>query len=142
MSALLKKRCYDDATNPEDTWVRDYRLSKNVSIEPRIKARYKWAWELQGDILNPEWCHKRLIWTDICNSIFPKIENMHKKHAMARKGRKGWGSKRTKQRSRNLKGDTTLQNSIIEIRARGRLRTWFHCRNSSSNEIVFVLRGP
>ena len=73
--------------------------------EPQIQARYKWASELEGNILRPEWCHRHLIWTDICNSILPRTENMHKKQVLARKGRKGWGSKKTKKKSKNLKGE-------------------------------------
>ena len=102
---LLKKRCHDDPDDPEDKWVHDYRCSKKALTEPQIQARYKWASELEGNILKPEWCHQHLIWTDICNSILPRSESMHKKQVIARKGRKGWGSKKTKKKSKNLIGE-------------------------------------
>ena len=102
---VLKRRCHDDPNDPEDKWVHDYRLSKKALTVPQIQARYKWALELEGDILRPQWCHQHLIWTDICNSILPRTENMHNKQVVARKGRKGWGSKKTKKKSKNLQGE-------------------------------------
>ena len=61
---LLKRKCYDDPDDPEDKWVHDYKLSKRALTEAQVQARYKWASELEGSILKPEWCHQHLIWTD------------------------------------------------------------------------------
>ena len=103
---VLKRQCHDDANDPEDTWEHDYRYYKKGLTERQIEARYNWAWELEGNILNPEWCWKNLIWTDICNTILATTKHMHQKQVMARKGKKGWGSKKTKKKSINLQGDT------------------------------------
>ena len=70
-----------------------------------MEERLKWAKKLEGSILKPEWCYQHLVWTDICNTILPRNEEMHKKQVSARKGRKGWGSKKTKKKSKNLQGD-------------------------------------
>ena len=102
---LVKKRCYDDANNPEDTWTHDYRYSKKALTETQQKNRWDWAKEVPQVLLNPDWCYKNLIWTDICNSILANCESMHHKQVMARKGRKGWGSKATRKKSKNLVGD-------------------------------------
>ena len=45
-----------------------------------------------------------MIWTDICNSILPLTEKKATDQALARKGRKGWGSDATKEFSANLRG--------------------------------------
>ena len=118
---LLKRRCHDDPDDPEDTWAHDYRCSKKALTEGKIEARYKWASELEGNILKPEWCYQHLIWTDICNSILPRSENMHLKQVLARKGRKGWGSKKTKRKSRNLQGDT----KPIKQNQWGTIKVWW-----------------
>ena len=119
---IIKKRCCDDPNDPEDTWVHDYRCSKKALTEPQIQARYKWASELTGNILKPEWCYQHLIWTDICNSILPTTVGVHRKQVMARKGRKGWGSKKTKQKSRNLKGD---ERPIKQKSSWGTVKVWW-----------------
>ena len=95
---LLKRHCYDDCNNPEDKWIHDYRFSKKALTEKQIEARYNWAWQLEGNILNPQWCWQNLIWTDICNTILATTKHMHQKQARARKAKKGWGSKKTKKK--------------------------------------------
>ena len=100
---LLKRHCYDE--DPDDPWVHEYRHSKNALTEGQIEARYAWAWDLDGNILNADWCWQNLIWTDICNTILPITKKVHEKQVMARKAKKGWGSKKTKKRSINLVGD-------------------------------------
>jgi len=119
--SLLKKRCHDDPNDPADKWVHDYRHSKNALTEPQIEKRFKWSSELEGNILKPQWCYQHLIWTDICNSILPKSEAMHNKQVLARKGRKGWGSKKTKKMSRNLSGDK----APIKQHQWGTIRVWW-----------------
>ena len=118
---LLKKRCHDDPNDPEDTWSHDYRNSKKALTEKMMAERLKWAEELEGSILKPEWCYQHLIWTDICNTILPRTEEMHKKQVIARKGRKGWGSKKTKKKSKNLRGDERP----IKQHGYGTLKVWW-----------------
>ena len=118
---LLKKLCYDDAKDPEDKWVHDYRNAKSALTEDQMKARLKWAKEIPKELLKPQWCFKNLIWTDICNSILPRIENKHKEQVLARKGRKGWGSKKTKKKSKNLQGNKPT----IKQKSWGTLKVWW-----------------
>ena len=118
---LLKKRCHDDPNDPEDKWNYDYRNSKNALTEAQIEARFKWASELEGNILKPEWCYQQLIWTDICNSILPRTQAMHQKQVLARRGRKNWGSKKTKKLSKNLSGDKRP----IKQKQYGTIKVWW-----------------
>ena len=46
---------------------------------------------------------------------------MHKKQVIARKGRKGWGSKKTKKKSKNLRGDT----GPIKQNQWGTIKVWW-----------------
>ena len=107
---LLKSQCYDEGS--EVPWVHETRYSKNALTQRQIEARYTWAWDLEGNILNPEWCWKNLIWTDICNTILPTTQALHQKQVVARKKKKGWGSPDSRKKSINLVGDkkVTKQN--------------------------------
>ena len=119
MYKMLKTHCYDE--DPEDKWIHDNRYSKTALTPKQIAARYTWAWELEGNILNPDWCLQHLIWTDICNSILPTTENLHQKQKLARKKKKGWGSKKSKKRSINLVGDQ----KVIKQKAWGTKKVWW-----------------
>ena len=132
---LLKKRCHDDPNGPEDTWSHDYRNSKKALTEKMMAERLKWAEELEGSILKPEWCYQHLIWTDICNTILPRTEEMHKKQVIARKGRKGWGSKKTKKKSKNLIGDKAK----LKQKSWGTIKVWWApilCRGKLHIEVM------
>ena len=98
----------NDSNDPEDTRSYDYRSSQKALTEPQIQARLKWASEVIGNILKPEWCYQHLIWTDICNTILPRTQNMQKKRVIARRGKKNRGSKRTKKQSKNYPGGHKL----------------------------------
>ena len=118
---VLKRHCYDDPNNPDDKWVHDCKYSKKALTERQIEARYTWAWELEGSILNPQWCWQNLIWTDICNTILATTKHMHQKQVMARKAKKGWGSKGTKKKSINLQGDK----QVIKQNQWGTTKVWW-----------------
>ena len=119
MYKLLKSHCYDD--DPEDLWVHGQRYSQAALTDRQIQARYTWAWELEGNILKPEWCWQNLIWTDICNTILPTTQHLAQKQAKARKGKKGWGSKKTKKKSTNLVGDK----KVTKQKQWGTIRVWW-----------------
>ena len=119
MYKLLKTHCYDE--DPNDPWIHDNRYSKTALTDRQIQARYTWAWELDGSILNPDWCWRNLIWTDICNSILPTTEHLHQKQIMARKKKKGWGSKKSKKRSINLVGDQ----KVTKQKQWGTIKVWW-----------------
>ena len=132
---LLKKRCYDDPSDPDDTWSHDYRYAKCALTDAAIAKRFKWASEAPQQLHQPEWCRNKLIWTDICNSILARSENMHKEQAIARKGKKGWGSKKTKKKSKNLIGDKAK----LKQKSWGTIKVWWApilCRGKLHIEVM------
>ena len=64
------------------------------------------------------WYYNHVIWTDICNSVLPRSEKKASEQALARKGKKGWGSAGCELHSLNLRGnkESLKQNSWDAIR--------------------------
>ena len=118
---VLRRRCYDDTKNPEDTWTHDHRYSETALTEGQMKARHNWGLEAPATLHNAQWCYTNLIWTDICASILPNTQKMHDKQVAARKGKKGWGSKKTKRKSMNLRGDK----AAIKQKSHGTRKVWW-----------------
>ena len=118
---VLRKRCYDDAKDTNDTWTNSTRCSKNALTDGQITARYAWGQNMKAKRHSPEWYYDKLIWTDICNTILPRTQKKHEEQIMARKARKGWGSKKTKLKSRNLKGNV----SAIKQKSYDSIRVWW-----------------
>ena len=116
--AILEERCFDDPTNPEDTWANRARLSKiALSVEAK-RRRLEWAEDLQEEGHRPCYFYNNLVWTDICNTILPRTEKRHEEMKLARKGKRGWCSEKTKKQSKNLRGkqEALKQNSYDSIR--------------------------
>ena len=115
---VLRKRCYDDPKDKEDTWDHAARWSKKALTDGQMKARHRWALGMLRNPKTPKWYYNNLIWTDICNSILPRSELKSQQQALARKGKKGWGSKKKALAQKNLQGDqrATQQNSYDAIR--------------------------
>jgi hypothetical protein len=115
---VLRKRCYDDPNDKSDTWTNSTRCSKNALTEKQIVARHAWAKWMKAKPHSATWYYEKLIWTDICNTILPRTLKKHEEQILARKSKKGWGSKKTKLKSRNLKGNVaaTKQKSYDSIR--------------------------
>ena len=101
---VLRDRCYDDADDPEDTWEHQARLTKAALPDSVQVKRKAWADAVDNLDLSPQWCYWKLLWTDLCNSILPLSEKVASEQALARKGGKGWMSKKSKKFSKNLKG--------------------------------------
>lgn len=118
---VLRKRCYDDANDPKDTWTNSTRCSKNALTEKQIILRYAWAKFMKGLRHTPTWYYEKLIWTDICNTILPRTQKKHEEQILARKAKKGWGSKKTKLKSRNLKGNV----AAIKQKSYDSIRVWW-----------------
>ena len=117
----LRSRCYDDDDDPEDTWSYQARLAKDALTEKQIVARDdfgKWQQSLNHQAA---WYFRRVVWTDICNKIIPRTQAKATEQALARKGSKGWTSKKTKLKSKSLRGkrESLKQNSW------GTLRVYF-----------------
>jgi len=116
--AILEERCFDDPTNPEDTWVNRARLSKTALTDDAKRRRLDWAVDLQSENHRPSFFFNNLVWTDICNTILARTEKRHKDMTLARKGKKGWGSQNSKMDSKDLRGkrESLKQKSHDSIR--------------------------
>lgn len=127
---VLRSRCYDDEAAPEDTWVHAARNSKAALTLAQMQDRLNWAVWMESLRHQQAWFFRRVVWTDICNKILPRTEKKAAEQALARKGKRGWGSKGCKGHSRNLVGkkEVLKQNSWGTVRvfyapvlARGKL---------------------
>ena len=101
---ILRARCCDDPNDPTDTWRHQARLSKSALTPSAIVERLKWAEHTSGKKHKPRWLYKKLAWVGLCNSILPRTEKRQAEQTLSRKGKNGWGSKKTKNVSKNLKG--------------------------------------
>ena len=70
-------------------------------------------------VLNVSCCN--CFWTDLCNSIVHTAQRAATQQALARKGKKGWGSKKTKRKSMNLRGDK----AAIKQKSYGTRKVWW-----------------
>ena len=79
-----------------------------------------------------DWYFRRVVWTDICNKILPLSQKKASEQALARKGKKGWISTKSKCANKNLPGNKSAlkQNSwgttrvyFAPVLARGKLHT-------------------
>ena len=118
---ILRKRCYDDPNDPEDTWAHDARYAKEALTPQRMVDRLAWSCWMLGLAHRVSWYHQKIIWTDVCNSILPRTEQMAEEQLIARKGKKGWGSKKTKKVSKNLKGNA----SALKQKGYGTIKVWW-----------------
>ena len=65
--------------------------------------------------------YHNVVWSDFCNSILPKSEKIATAQALARKGKRGWGSKKSKEFSRNLRG----RQEVLKQKGWGTERVWW-----------------
>ena len=103
--AILRECCYDDADDPTDTWTHQTRASKVALTDELITARLSWAEAMVARNHSEHWFFTRVVWVDLCNSVLPRTEARHNKMVLARKGKKYWGSKKTKKKSQYMAGD-------------------------------------
>ena len=120
---ILRKRCYDSVDDPDDTWKHNLTLSQTVLTDGQKAERNTWALGFQENDIRKKrriaiWFYYNVVWTDICNSILPRIRKRQEEMISARKGKKGWGSSKTKRQSKNLKSNTakTKQKSWDSIK--------------------------
>jgi hypothetical protein len=99
---IFENDCYDE--DVENPWRHKARYSK-VALTPAMEAK---RWDYSKLVLSwghtEAWYFKRVIWTDICNSILPLTETKANEQALARKGKRGWGSDGCELHSQNLRG--------------------------------------
>ena len=99
---ILRSECYD--VDPDDPWSHDARLSRTALSDDMKVKRARFA-EVVSEREHPdEWLFDNLVWSDLCNSVLPRTEQVAAAQASARKRKRGWGSKKTRQFSRNLRG--------------------------------------
>ena len=103
---LLRAECYDDPNDPDDTWTHETRHTAAALRPELIEFRFRWARFVQGLNHQGAWYFKHFVWTDLCSTILPRTQKRHKEMTLARKGKRGWGSKKTKKHSKSLKGDS------------------------------------
>ena len=104
---ILRAECYADDDDPDGTWAHRTRCSKVALTSGMISMRQAWALWMKAQRLQPTWLYQRLVWTGICSSILPRTEKRHAEMVLARKGRKGWTSKKTAKRSAKLRGNVS-----------------------------------
>ena len=92
--SIMKEYCYDE--DPADPWTHRPRLSRTALTKTAMERRLAWAQHVKGLNHSGTWYYKRLVWTDLCNSILPRSEKRASEQALARKGKKAWGSEGTK----------------------------------------------
>lgn len=101
---ILETRCYDDPDDPEDTWGHRPLSSKVALTDVDIEKRFFWGRHMLNLKWQAWWIFKNIVWTDICNSLLPRTEKRLKEMTLSRKGGKGWRSKKTKLKSKRLRG--------------------------------------
>ena len=116
--AILEERCYDDPTNPEDTWINRARRHKMALTDEAKRRRLDWAEDFESRNHRPIYLYNNLVWTDICNTILARSEQRHKEMTLARKAHRGWGSQNTPLDSRDCVGNKSKlkQKSYDSIR--------------------------
>ena len=102
---ILRSDCYDKT--PSDPWCNRPRLSKTALSDPLQARRLAWGQYIERLQHSSAWYYKRLVWTDLCNSILPKTAAKATEQALARKGQRGWMSSGSQLWSPNLRGNRT-----------------------------------
>ena len=119
--AIMREWCYDDPEDPDDKWTHGPRNSQNALTAETRRLRYDWGVREQQLGRTATWCFNNLVWTDLCNTILPRTEKRHQEMTLARKGRRGWGSKKTKGRSTKLRG----KKEKLKQRSWDSIRVWW-----------------
>ena len=99
---ILRADCYDQ--DPADAWTHGPRMSRAALTDDMKSKRVRFADEVLARGHTREWLFENLVWSDLCNSVLPRTERVAKSQALARKRKHGWGSKRSRRFSRNLRG--------------------------------------
>ena len=103
MSRILEDKCYD-SDDEEDKWKHLPRSTGQPLTPHEIDKRLTFG-KLMVDKHTAEWYFKHVIWTDICCDLQPLSKKKAQLQTMARKGGKGWMSKKSRSKSYNLRGD-------------------------------------
>ena len=87
---VFREHCYDEGA--EEPWEHKARYSKTALTTTTMTKRLAFGNHVQSWGRTPTYFYNHVVWTDICNSILPRSEQKASEQALARKGKKGWGS--------------------------------------------------
>ena len=99
---ILENRCYD--IDPDMPWSHQKRLAKVAVLPQDAPKRLSFGQYMLSLRHTPDWYWRRVIWTDICNTILPRTERRSEEMTMSRKSKRQWGSKGTRNQSDSLQG--------------------------------------
>ena len=88
---VFRESCYDE--DADDPWGNHHRSSGEALVELQMEKRLSLGKHMHSLGHTAEYYHQILVWTDICNLIFPRNVQRAGKQALSRKGGKGWFSK-------------------------------------------------
>ena len=101
--------CYDEGAH--DTWGNLHRGSKDQLTDPQIAKRYAYGLHMQSLKHTAVYYRNKIVWTDICNKIIPLTEKKASEQALARKGKRGWISTKSRSANRNLAGSKSTESN-------------------------------
>lgn len=101
---IFRKECRDEGSDLP--WELLPRLQKTALSEEKMAKRRAWGVYMINEVGHTEgWYFRHVIWIDLCHTVLPRTEEKAKQQALARKGKKGWGSRDCRSYSRNLTGN-------------------------------------
>ena len=80
---ILESRCYD--IDPDIPVSRQERLAKNAVLLQDVPKRLVFGGHMLVLRRTPAWYWRHVVWTDICNSVFPTILRKASAQALAQK---------------------------------------------------------
>lgn len=113
---VFRERCKDPGA--DQNWKHKARYSKTALSPETMAKRCAFGLHVQGMGRRAVYFYNHMVWVDICNSILPRSEIKASEQALARKGKKGWGSPGCELHSCNLRGnkEALKQNSWDTIK--------------------------
>ena len=117
---VFRSDCYDPGA--ELPWGYESRLQKVALSEDAMAKREAWADHMLHEVGHTDgWYYRHLLWIDFCHSILPRTEPKAEQQALARKGKRGWGSSDCRLYARNLQG----KKAALQQNSYGTLKVWW-----------------
>jgi hypothetical protein len=118
---VFRESCYDDESDPEDTWDHRNRLARGALDAAAMLRRDAFAIHVMSLRYTVQWYFYNLVWCDLCNSIVPRTRRKAQELALARKAGKGWMSKAFQESSENYK----LPKVLLKLNSSDTVRIWW-----------------
>ncbi len=115
---VFKSWCHDPGQ--DEAWVHDTRLQKTALPADVCEKRLACARHLDG-LHTAGWYHRHVTWYDFCSSLLPRTVAKAKEQALARKGKKGWGSPGARLYAKNLRGKETA----LKLNSTDSMKVWW-----------------